>query len=321
MPSQSRATSSLFDFVMSDKGGRRTMEFLEKMEALVPWKEIGDEITPALYEGDFGRPGFPVHVLVKALFLEAWYGLSDPELEEQALDRISFQRFLGVHDRRDIPDETTVCRFRGKLVELNAMQEIFDVVGGIIEEQGIRVRRGTLVDATIIDAPKGRKKDDGTTTRDTEAGFTKKNGRTFHGYKAHVATDPMGRFIRSVVVTSASVHDEKAFDALTEGERTAVFADKAYVSKERKRDFRCRGIFWGVLDRAARGHALSHRQQRRNRQKSSVRAHVEHPFAWMKRAMGFVRTRFRGLAKNTAHILLVASAYNLKRLASVPLPS
>jgi len=317
MLSQNALSDSLFDWVLRDKGGRRTGAFLQRMDEIVPWKEIGDELDGALYDGRMGRPGFPVHVLVKALFLEMWYGLSDPELEEQVLDRVSFQRFLGVRNRTDIPDETTVCRFRLKLAELHAEEELFEVVQGMIDEHGLRVNRGTIVDATIVDAPKGRRREDGTNTRDKDAGFTKKNGETFHGYKAHVGSDTKGRFIEEVIVTSATTHDNEAFDDLTKGETKAVFADKAYVDKEKKRDFRKRGIFWGVLDRASRGHELSNKQRKDNNRKSSVRSRGEHPFAWMKRAMRFRGVRFRGLRKNTFHIMLVCAAYNLKRLVSV----
>lgn len=317
MLSQNESSNSLFDWLLQDKGGRKTTAFLKQMDEVVPWKEIGDELDGALYDRHMGRPGFPVHVLIKALFLEMWYGLSDPELEEQVLDRVSFQRFLGVRNRTDIPDETTVCRFRGKLAELHAEEELFEVVQSMIDERGLRVNRGTIVDATIVNAPKGRKGNDGTNTRDKDAGFTKKNGKTFHGYKAHVGSDTKGHFIENVIVTSATTPDNEAFDDLVKHETKAVFADKAYIDKEKKRRCRERGIFWGVLDRASSGHKLSRKQWKDNNQKSSVRSRGEHPFAWMKRTMHFHGVRFRGLRKNTFHLTLVCAAYNLKRLVSV----
>ena len=317
MLSQNSSSASLFDWVIQDKGGRRTGAFLQKMEEIVPWKEIGDELDGALYDRQMGRPGFPTHILIKALFLEMWYGLSDPELEEQVLDRVSFQKFLGIRNRTDIPDETTICRFRGKLTELHAEEELFEIVQEMIDEHGVRVNRGTIVDATIVNALKGRKRDDRTNTRDTDAGFTKKNGKTFHGYKAHVGSDTKGWFIEEVIVTSATTPDNEAFDDLTKDETKAVFADKAYIDQKKKRDFRRRGIFWGVLDRASRGHALSSKQRKDNNQKSSVRSRGEHPFAWIKKTMHLLGTRFRGLRKNTFHLTLVCVAYNLKRLVSV----
>lgn len=317
MLSQNNSSTSLFDWVMKDKGSRRTGAFLEKMEEIVSWKEIGDELDGALYDRHIGRPGFPVHILVKALFLEMWYGLSDPELEEQILDRVSFQRFLGIRNRTDIPDETTICRFRLKLTQLHAEKELFALVQDMIDEHGLRVNRGTIVDATIINAPKGRKGKDGENTRDKDAGFTKKNGKTFHGYKAHVGGDTKGHFIEDVIVTCATTPDNEAFDDLTKNQTKAVFADKAYIDQKKKRDFRKRGVFWGVLDRASRGHALSNKQHKDNNQKSSVRSRGEHPFAWMKCGMHFNGIRFRGLRKNTFHITLVCAAYNLKRLVSV----
>jgi len=317
MLSQNSSTSSLFSFVMADKGGRRTTAFLNKMNELVPWKEIGETLAPALYDGHIGRPGFPVHTLIKALFLELWYGLSDPELEEQILDRVSFQRFLEVKDRSDIPDETTICRFRNKLSKLHAEKELFKAVQDMIDDNGLRINCGTIVDATIIDAPKGRKRKDNTNTRDKDAGFTKKNGKCFHGYKIHTGDDIKGHFIEKIIITSASIPDGKVFDDLTKDEKKAAFGDKAYINKEKKREFRRRGIFWGILDRAGSGHPLSNKQKKDNRQKTSVRSMVEHPFAWIKRTMNFRRVRFRGLRKNTFHLTLICTAYNLKRMFSI----
>lgn len=317
MPSQNSSSVSLFSFVLGDKGGKKTTEFLNKMNNLVPWKEIGDELAPALYDGHLGRPGFPVHILIKALFLELWYGLSDPELEEQILDRISFQRFLEVKDRTDIPDETTICRFRNKLVELHAENELFEVVDEMIDDSGYRLDKGTIVDATIIEAPKGRKRDDGTNTRDKDAGFTKKNGKYHHGFKIHAASDVQGDFLKKLIITSATTPDSEAFDDLVKDEKYGVYGDKAFVNKEKKKDFRKRGIFWGILDRASAHHPLSKKQKKDNRQKSSVRCHVEHPFAWIKKTMRLRHVRFRGLRKNTFHLTLICAAYNIRRLLSL----
>lgn len=321
MPSQNSSSISLFSYVLADKGGRRTGAFLDKMNKIVPWKEISDELAPALYDGHLGRPGFPVHVLIKALFLELWYGLSDPELEEQILDRVSFQRFLEVKDRADIPDETTVCRFRDKLAKLGAEKELFEVVSEMIGDHGLRINKGTIVDATIIDAPRGRKKDDKTGTRDEDAGFTRKGGRSFHGYKIHTACDISGKFIKKAIVTSATVQDCLVFDKLVKGETKAVFADKAYANQKKKRDFRKKGIFWGILDKNERFHKLSAKQEKDNRQKSSVRCHVEHPFGWIKKTMRLRNVRFRGLRNNTFHLTLICAAYNLKRLVSILRPT
>lgn len=309
---------SLFSYVLQEHGGVRPTEFLARMDALVPWAEIASELEPVVYDGTTGRPGFPVITLVKTLLLQQWYGLSDPEAEDQIRDRVSFQRFLGITERGDIPDETTVCRFRLKLIEIGAAEDLFAVVQQLIGDHGVRVKRGAIIDATIVDAPKGRKRSDGSSTRDTEAGFTRKHGEWRHGYKAHVRTDTQGRFIERVVVTGANVHDSQAADALIHPDDPAVFADAAYISAERKRDCRRRGIFYGITDRASRGRPLSRAQRHRNHQKSSVRCRGEHPFAWMKgRTMNHRRARYRGLLKNTAHALFVATAYNLKRLASV----
>lgn len=321
MLSQNMPSDSLFDWVMQDKGGRRTGAFLQKMDELVPWKEIGAEIEGAIYDGHIGRPGFPVHVLVKAMFLQLWYGLSDPELEEQVLDRVSFQKFLGVRKRRDIPDETTVCRFRGKLVELNAEKELFEFVQKLIIEEGLWVNKGTIVDATIVTSPTGRKKDDGSHTRDADATFTKKNGKSYFGYKVHIGTDPHGKFVNKMKVTTANIQDREAFDELTKDEKDAVFADKAYVLRKKKREFRERGVYWGVLDKAESHHPLTKKQEEKNRQNSSVRCHIEHVFAWTKQLMKAKSVRFRGMRKNIFHWTMIMAAYNLRRMISIVSPA
>lgn len=308
---------SLFSYATADRGGERVTKFLTRMETLVPWEGLAGEITNHVYTADTGRPGFPIVTLTKCLLLAQWYGLSDPELEDQIRDRLSFQRFLGITTVREIPDETTLCRFRNKLVRLSIAEELFTVVQQLIDDHGVRVKRGTIVDATIIAAPKGRKRADGTSTRDTEAGFTKKNGKSYHGYKTHIATDTKGQFIQRVMVTSATPHDSTVTDDLTRGETIAVFGDSAYVAKERRQTLRAQGIYDGTIDRAYRHRPLSAKQHKQNRKKSSVRCRIEHAFAWMKGTMRYRSIRYRGLRKNTAHALFVATAYNLKRLASV----
>jgi len=307
---------SLFTYATADRGGKRATLFLERMEALVPWEDAAEGLTPEIY-ATTGRPGFPVVTLLKCLFLAQWYGLSDPELEDQIRDRLSFQRFLGITEVRDIPDETTLCRFRNKLIPFGGAAELFHCVQDIIDDHGVRVKRGRIIDATIIDAPKGRKRSDGTSTRDPDAGFTKKHGKSYHGYKHHLQTDTKGRFIEQIVTTSAQPHDSTVFDELIRGEEHAIFADSAYVSANRRRQFRRDGVYDGVIDKAYRNHPLSEKQRALNRKKSSVRCRGEHPIAWMKGLMRHRRVRYRGLVKNTAHGLLVAAAYNLKRLMSV----
>lgn len=313
----STPVQSLFSYATADRGGERVTAFLTRMETLVSWEELAETLSEHVYTADTGRPGFPITTLTKCLFLAQWYGLSDPELEDQIRDRLSFQRFLGITAVGDIPDETTLCRFRNKLIRLDIADELFTVVQQLIDDHGVRVKRGTIVDATIIAAPKGRKRVDGSSTRDTDAGFTKKNGKSYHGYKQHIATDTKGQFIQRVIVTSATPHDSTVADALIHGETIAVFGDSAYVAKERRQRLRAHGIYDGTIDRAYRNRPLSEKQHRQNRKKSSVRCRIEHAFAWMKGRMGYRSIRYRGLQKNTAHALFVATAYNLKRLASV----
>jgi IS5 family transposase len=168
-----------------------------------------------------------------------------------------------------------------------------------------------------VEAPKGRKRDDGSSTRDKQASFTKKHGRTYHGYKAHVATDTRG-VIKDYRFTTAGVHDSQKMDELIEGEKMAVYGDSAYMDKEREARFKSRGIFYGIIRRRVRGQKeLDTTDQLINRIKSMKRAIVEHPFAWMKRQMKYVGARYRGLLRNAADFSWTAAACNLKRSFSL----
>lgn len=311
------AEPTFFDIAAADLGGPRTQAFFDKCDRLVPWQELAASLK-GLYgdHAEGGRPPWPVILMVKCLMLQKWFGLSDPQLEEMLKDRLSFRRFVGLGLNDRTPDETTFVRFRARLRESGQGRTLFDEVVRQLEAKGVVMKNGTLVDATIIEAPLGRTGKDGTLTRDQDASHTYKHKRPYHGYKGHIATDKQG-IIKDYRFGTASEHDSKYFDELTQDERTAVYGDSAYRGREREEELENRGIFNGIMYGRVKGQGdLPPAWRRRNRKLAKVRAIVEHPFAWMKN-MGYRRTRYRGLIRNAIDFALTAAAYNLKRSFSL----
>lgn len=275
------AEPTFFDIAASDLGGPRTQAFFDKCNRLIPWKELAASLKDLYGEHEEGgRPPWPVLLMVKCLMLQKWFGLSDPQLEELLKDRLSFRRFVGLSLNDRTPDETTFVRFRARLRESGQGRAPFDEVVKQLQSKGMVMKDGTLVDATIIEAPLGRTGKDGTFTRDKDASHTYKRNRPYHGYKGHIATDTNG-IIKDYRFGTASEHDSKYFDELTEHEKNAVYADSAYRGKEREDELKKRGIFNGIIHARVKGQdAIRGAERRRNRAISKVRAFVEHPFAW-----------------------------------------
>ena len=289
----------------------RIETFLERVDENIDLS-FTNQWHAELHPSDRGRRPFDVDVLFRITLLQQFFGLSDPQAEQDIHDRSSDQEFRSITADTDIPDETTICRFRKILVEKGWDKVFFKEVERQLRERGIIVTSGKSVDATISEVPKGRKREDGSSTRDTEASFTKKNNRTFHGYKGHVSTDTNGKYIRKVFTSTAKDHDSIHENKVLDGNETSVFEDSAYINKEKKKRFRKNDVFYGVVERATRGHPLSSSQKKRNRKLSSVRCRVEHPFAELKCRMKFA-LRYRGLRKASWQFTMVAAAYNLKR--------
>jgi len=228
--------------------------------------------------------------MLKCLMLQKWFNLSDPGLEEALRDRISFRKFVGLSFTDKTPDETTFVRFRERLRSAGLQEKLFNAVVEHIGEQGLLVREGTMVDATIIEAPRGRKRPDGTNTRDEDASFTRKHGRSHHGYKGHVAADVSGIVVECRFGT-AKEHDSRHIDDLTRRERHAVFADSAYSDRARRLALRQRGVIDAIAYKRNRGQAsLFDWQERWNTLVAKYRARVEHPFAMLKQQLGYRRT-------------------------------
>jgi transposase, IS5 family len=312
----------LIDAVIHDIGDPRMTAKLDQLDRAVPWDKLAAPIreTYANTSDAGGRPNVPVEMMLKAMMLQKWHNLSDAVLEGMLRDRISFRRFLGIGLSDDVIDETSMVRFRNRLREHGLTATLFDAVATHLRAAGLIVNEGTLVDATIIEAPRGQTREDGVThTKDPGATFTKKNGRTYHGYKAHIATDGNG-IITDYRFDTAAPHDSKHADDLMASEPNdgSVFADSAYMDAKRKAALEQRGVFCGIIQRRVRGQAdLTREQKAHNRLCSKFRAFVEHPFAWMKRSGALRRTRYRGLARNALDFVLTAITYNFRRTFSL----
>ncbi len=319
---------SFFDYAIKDMGGKKTMKFLEEMKKHIPYEEIEklliqENIYKPKTKNKRGRPPYPVKVLLGALFLQAWYGLSDPMTEEMIHDRISFRRFLNIKGDDDIPDETTICKFRNELMKKMLFDKIFNMVKETMIKNNLILKEGSLVDATLIHSSEPTKKRNekgeviSNKAADPDATYTSKRGKKYHGFKMHIATDTNG-MIKEVVTTTAKESDIKQLDNLTKEEKKFVFADSGYMSKENKKKLREKGIFNGIIERRVRGQKkLRKKQQKNNKNFSKVRAIVELPFAFIKKVMNYRETRFIGLEKNDQYHLLLAAAYNIRRIPNL----
>lgn len=324
MAERNNAELGLLDGITADLGGPRTGALLARLERAVPWAALAAAIL-ALPEyrraatcghNKGGRPAWPALTMLKCVMLAKWFGLSDPQLEECLKDRLSFRRFVGLSLTDTTPDETTFVRFRGRLRESGLDRTLFDDTLKHLEKQGLLVKEGTLVDATIIEQSRGSKRDDGGSTRDAEAGFTKKHGRSYHGYKGHIAADRSG-IVTDYRFSDASPHDSNFIDELTADEKRMVVADSAYRSHGREASLIARGVTCAIAFKRQRGQReLPPPLKRLNRLIARVRAAVEHPFAWMKNA-GFRRVRYRGRRRNELDFALNLVAYNWKRSLSL----
>jgi IS5 family transposase len=288
----------------------RRAAFLAEMDQVVPWKDLCQLIEPVYPKPGNGRPPVGLERMLRIYFLQQWFNLSDPAVEEALYESLSMRGFAGIDlGREPVPDETTVCEFRHLLEQHDLGRALFEQVHMHLEARGVRISKGTIVDATIIDAPSSTKNASG--TRDPDMHQTRKGQQWYFGMKAHIGVDSKTKLIHAVVATAANVHDATIPPDLLHGEETRVWGDQAYKGQTaviRKhspnaRDFtnrRCR--YRGTVDDA---------EKARNRTKSKVRAKVEHCFGVMKRVFGFTKVRYRGLEKNAHRLFVTCALINL----------
>jgi len=293
----------------------RCEKFLDEMDRIIPWAAMLDAIRPHYYDNAVGRPAKDMQLMLKIHFLQQWFDLADPAVEDEVYDRRSFQTFLEIDLMREtVPDETTILNFR-HLLERHKLQEQFLViVNALLEQGGYLMKKGTIVDAALIAAPSSLKNRE--RKRDPEMHQTKKGNQWYFGMKGHIGVDADSGVVHSVAGTAASVHDRMKMNALLHGKERAIFGDQGYASDRDKGACRKDGyIHRFVNDRSRRNHPLSHGQREKNRKRSSIRAKVEHPFHVIKSLWKHTKVRYRGIGKNTLqlHTLFALANLYLKR--------
>lgn len=285
--------------------------FLREMEQIIPWKELTKVIAPH-YPNPKGAGRRPIGVerMLRIYFMQHWFNLSDPGAEEALYDMPALRQFAGVDlGNEPVPDETTICKFRHLMENKNLGNELFQLVNAYLAENGLAVSRGTIVDATLIDAPTSTKNKEN--KRDPDMHQTKKGNQWYFGMKAHIGVDSKIKLIHAVAVTAANVHDSQVLEDLLHGDETRVWGDSAYSGQAdvlnqhapNARDF--------TQKKGSRHRSLSASDRQRNRTKSKVRAKVEHVFHVMKRQFGFTKVRYRGLDKNANHVFAACALINL----------
>lgn len=285
------------------------------MDRVVPWSNLVAEIAPFMPEGKRGRPPFPVESLLRIHFMQQWFTLSDPAMEEALHDMPLFRDFAGLGGWDDrLPDESTILRFRHVLEKHKLAERILATVNLLLGAKGLMLRSGTVVDATLISAPSSTKNASG--ERDPEMHQSKKGQQWFFGMKAHIGVDADSGLVHTVRGTSGNVSDVVEANSLLHGQESDVFADAGYQGAHKRPDAKA-NVQWHVamrpglrklLDKTDPKDALTEQVERI---KASIRAKVEHPFRVIKRQFGHVKVRYRGLAKNTAQLQTLFALANL----------
>jgi IS5 family transposase len=279
--------------------------FLDDMEKIIPWQDLCVAIEPYYPKPEgAGRRPVGIERMLRIHFLQHWFDLSDPGAEEALYDSRAMRTFVGIDlGREPVPDETTILNFRHLMERYNLGDELFRLVNVYLEENGMKVARGTIVDATIINAPSSTKNKD--KQRDPEMHQTRKGNQWYFGMKAHIGVDSKTKMIHSVAATAANVHDSQVLEDLLHGEETRVWGDSAYSGQQQVLHEHAPNAKDFTNKKGFRNRPLSEVDAGKNRTKSKVRAKVEHPFLVLKRIFGFNKVRYRGLDKN-AHQLFVA---------------
>lgn len=328
MAHRSMGQLSLADALVSRQAGGNAR--LERISALLDWSSV-ERLLGGLHSSNRGAPAYPPLPMFKALLLQQWYGLSDPEAEAALYDRLSFRRFCGFALHDETPDHVTIHRFREALRREGLDAALMEEIERQIDARGLIVRQGTLIDATLVAAAVKRPKPpqepqaagpDGRapsklvrSKHDPDAAWTKKGGTRYFGYKAHVAVDKGSGIIRKALLTPASVNDTVPADDLVIGDEKAVYADQAYDKKKRRKALAERGIAPYLMFRPNKHHPLALWQKAYNEAVGKCRAPVEQVFARLKGAYRWARVRYRGLARNATHLRLLCLAMNIKRMA------
>jgi IS5 family transposase len=309
-----------------ERFGRQTRraEFLAQMEGVVPWAELAALIEPHYPKAGNGRAPIGLERMLRIYFLQQWFNLSDPGLEDALYDSLAMRSFVGIDlGLEPAPDETTVCKFRHLLERHGLGKQILAAVNGHLDRHGLKIGTGTIVDATLLGAPGSTKNKSG--ARDPEMRSTRKNGQWHFGMKAHVGVDAATKLIHTAVATAANVADNRVLGQLLHGKETEVWGDQAYQGQAAI----LRQHAPQAVDRTNQRYRSKLRSlpevREQNRLKSKTRSRIEHVFAILKLSFGFTKVRYRGLAKNAQRLLVACALANLvmakNHLLAVPAQS
>ena len=312
-------TRTFADEALGDDLGRNAR--LERIHSALDWERIGAVVND-LHSSREGRKAYPPLVMLKALLLQHLHDASDPKLEERLSNDLSWRRFVGLGLSDGTPDHATISRFRNLLVAKGLMRRVFESVNDQLDEKGLILREGTVVDATLVEAqasrprrPKGRAGRTPGSPNDPDAAW----GRRTFGYKGHLAIDHGSWLVRGALVTPAHVNDTQMCDALIQGDDEVLYADAAYETERRSELLEEMGIGNAVMHRANKHHpVLAAEKRARNAEISKRRMPAEGVFGYFKRALGYRKVRYTGLAKGETELLLTSTVYNIVRSLNIP---
>lgn len=293
----------------------RKERFITQMDKLIPWDELCALIDPYYAKAGNGRPPVGLERMLRMYFIANWFNLADEACEEALQDIAVFRSFCKIDTGRErIPDATTLLKFRHLLERHNLGARIFSRISTLLQQSGLRLEGGTIVDATIIAAPSSTKNK--AQERDPEMHSTKKGNQWHFGMKVHTGVDSKSGIVHSISVTPANVHDSQEIENLLHGNETRVYGDSAYTGQKEAikqaaphaKDF--------TTQRGKRNHPLTDKQKQTNQRKNKIRAKVEHPYLWLKRIWGFSKARYRGIAKNANRAFIMLALFNVHKWAA-----
>jgi IS5 family transposase len=304
---------SSLELKLSTKKTRKQV-FLEEMERVVPWAELVARIAPYYPEGKTGRPPFSLETMLRVHFMQQWFTLSDPAMEEAFFDTPLYREFARLDEMGRVPDESTILRFRHRLEKNKLADAMLEEVNAMLSQRGLMLKVGTIVDATLIAAPSSTKNQD--KERDPEMHSSKKGEQMYFGMKAHIGADADSGLVHTVRGTAGNVHDVVEGNSLLHGQEEFGFGDAGYQGVDKRPDAKP-DVIWHIamrpgkrrtLDKSNAADALLDTVEKL---KAGVRAKVEHPFRVIKRQFGYVKVRYRGLKKNTAQLVTLFALSNL----------
>lgn len=284
--------------------------FLDTMHKIVPWSALCGIIEPHYPKRGNGRPPIGLERMLRIHFIQHWFNLADFACEEALYDSASLRRFVGIDlGCEAVPDATTLLKFRHRLEEKKLGEQLFAEVGRVLQGSGMTLKTGTIVDATIINAPSSTKNAD--KARDPQMHQTKKGKQWYFGMKLHIGVDSQSGLVHSAVVTPANVHDKHALPELLHGQERRVYGDSAYASQKKLMQGKAPNVQDFTNERTKKGGQIDAVKRGKNRNKSKIRARVEHVFAVVKRLWGFAKVRYRGLAKNATRAFTALALANI----------